>query len=409
MSISREEFNNKEDLLAKTFFKAASQVIYFHCKAWEYNYYRLRLPFGKFDTLSDRTQEVAFRALILAVDAAVVTAAAYFPVVAGAAVFGLPVVFLVMRAIGSVVQQKGAELGGFSHTRGAFPEKDFSSDRRVKQMTLNVAALAGGLSYGFAGVRPWEQRIGAIVKMIREQDPDVLVLQEVMDTDFANALIKELHKDFAHFFSHLGVSAKFPFAGGFAPGGMFFATKGAVHHFSDHPYQSNGGDQCRSFGCLELRSRPGGEPFARFIGTHPAWKETAKDKTRRALQWQQIKDYIDLKGDTLATFILADTNMEREGEGQTLTSWLEYYYRGKNPTCWHRLPCEWKKDGHFPRTDLNLPRQIDNIAWVKRGIQPKLEGCHLAKAYEDDSSKKDAFDTRTAITDHHGVVVTVCI
>lgn len=401
--LPEKEFENKEDRWSERFFGWASQAINPHCSLWRYNYYRLRLPFDKFDCYESRVKEVAFRALIVAVDVGLVAAAIHFPVVAISSLFGLPILFLVFRATASLLQQKGPGLGGFSHTRGSFPEKSFE-EKRVRQMTLNVAALAGGLSYGFAGVNPWEQRIDKIVEMIKAERPDVLVLQEVMDTDFSNALIKKLHGEFSHFFAHLGVSRGFPFSGGFAPGGMMIATKGAVAHFSDHPFKSNTNEQCRSFGCLELLDCPGGRPFARFLGTHLAWKE--EDAGRRALQWQQMRDYIEAKRDPLPTFILADTNTERdEEEGQALLSWLDYSYLGENPTCYHILPSQWKPDGRFHGDDPASPRQIDNIAVVRQGTPPLLEECRLVKTFIDDPHEVGAFDTRSAISDHHAIVL----
>ena len=385
-------FDQSEDRWAGRLFAVASQLINPHCSLWRYNYYRLQTSWKTFDSYPRRVQEVAFRALIVAADVALCYGIYSFPLVGALGVFGLPIAFVVARAAAAQLQYKGPELGGFTHTRGGLAEKDFSG-QPVKLMTLNVSALAGGLSIGFAGTLPWEYRIQGIVDMIKDQNPDVLVLQEVMDTDFSRELIKRLHGNFAHFFSHLGVSRTFP-AGGFAPGGVFVATTGAVSHFSDHPFTCNGADQCRSFACLELLDRAGGTPMARFLGTHPHWKDDERDRGRRRESFTQMHDWIRARA-RLPSFILSDTNME-PAEQQGTAPWMKPYYEGGEPTCDHALPSQWKRDGRFAATGGQ--RHIDNIFWVEDESGKPPGQATLIKAF--DVSKPDE-----AITDHHGIFV----
>lgn len=85
--LPEKEFENKEDRWSERFFGWASQAINPHCSLWRYNYYRLRLPFDKFDCYESRVKEVAFRALIVAIDVGLVAAAIHFPVVAISSLF----------------------------------------------------------------------------------------------------------------------------------------------------------------------------------------------------------------------------------------------------------------------------------------------------------------------------------
>ncbi len=390
------DFFSAEDVWARRFFNAASTTFEPMCRV-VWCGYRIVAPFHKFDCRANTVQEVVlrffyfFEAAALAIPAAV-----------------LALVSVPLRCIGWLLQRNG-----YTHVRGNLEvkEKTFAAaSYRIRVMTFNIAAVPAGISYQVAGVPHWKARIGGIVKVIREADPDVLVVEEAYDTAVQEELVLQLKDRYPHFFLHLGVGA----FGGLGPGGVFMATKGAVGHFSDHPFHNNPMTQCKSFGVLELLDKPEGRSFARFIGTHPSWRE--EEATQREEQWLQIRDYIGERNlqILLPTIIVADTNTERDREeGRELQTWMQPYYVLPAPTCWHKFPLEWKQDDRFKDFGPNRPRQVDNIMYVRdRDSRVKLVACNRIESYRDDCStlpddSRQPFDNKTAISDHHAVLAEI--
>lgn len=393
---SQSDFSNIEHVWARRFFNAASHTLEPICTV-VWCGYRIIAPLNKFDCKTQTLQEVALRSLyfleagILAIPAA-----------------ALAITSVPLRFIGWMFQKKG-----YTHVRGEqhVKEKDFTANSyRVKVMTFNIAAVPAGISYQVAGMPHWKCRIGEIVKTIRDADPDVLVIQEAYDTAVQEYLVAELKDRYPHFFLHLGVG----FCGGVSPGGVFMATKGAVGHFSDHLFNNNPSTQSRSFDSLELLNRAGGQPFARFIGTHPAWREDQKKE--REQQWLQIQEYTQQRNrqTLLPTIIAADTNTERDREeGEKLKERMQFYYTDPAPTCWHRFPLEWKQDDKFKMFGPNRPRQIDNIILLCDPCSTKVKriACKRIESYRDDYSvahdSRKLFDTKTALSDHHAVMAEI--
>lgn len=393
---------NLEDTWARRCFNIASATLEPMCTV-VWCGFRMTVPFSKFDCRVNTVQEVALRALYLCTAALLVIPA-----------MPLAGISQLFRCAGWALQKRG-----YTHVRGNadVKEKEFSDAVRVKVMTFNIAAVPAGISYKVAGVPDWRLRLDEIIKRIRDASPDVLVIQETYDTAVQEELVCRLKDLYPHFFLHLGVGA----FGGLGPGGVMMATKGAVGHFSDHPFRNNAATQCRSFGSLELLHRPGGSVFARFIGTHLTWREA--ERQAREQQWLQIREHIQERNNQrmIPTFIAADMNVERDQEGgKKLSEWVQFYYTEAAPTCWHQLPLEWKKDDQFKAAGCvvdsknyrsNRPRQIDNILYVRvpECKDVKLIRCDRIESYRDPFSTRlndprKLFDTRTAVSDHHAVI-----
>ena len=404
MTIIDQPFND-EDVWARRCFNAASATLEPMCTVLWCGF-RISAPFGKFDCQANTVHEVAFRVL-------------YFCEAALLAIPSIPLAGIsqVFRCAGWALQNRG-----YTHVKGDATEKDFTSNRQVTVMTFNIAAVPAGISYKVAGVPHWRSRIDGIVKMIRDQTPDVLIIEEAYDTAVQEELVRRLKDLYPHFFLHLGVG----YLGGLGPGGVMIATKGAVKHFSDRPFVNNPSTQCRNFGFLELLEKPNGDkPFVRVIGTHPAWRETEVKERNR--QWTQIQDYFAKRNETdgaMPTIIAADTNVERDkDEGSQLQTWMSPCYQDLPPTCWHKLPMTWNLADELFQTHEGYkeygdhakyrPRQIDNI-WIvndSQNDQMHLNSCLRINCYDDPYSAIDGaskwFDTRTAISDHHAVIATI--
>jgi hypothetical protein len=88
-------------------------------------------------------------------------------------------------------------------------------------------------------------------------------------------------------------------------------------------------------------------------------------------------------------------NLERDNpdEGGMLAPYLDHGYLGKEPTRTNHMLKQWNKSLSDPGD------YIDYISLFKNhppGVQ--LVNTHLVKAFSDD------FDTKTALSDHHGLV-----
>lgn len=398
--------NPEEDVWARRCFNMASITLEPMCTV-VWCGFRAVTPLGKFDSKANVVHEVALRALYLS--------GAAFLAIPGIPLAGISQIF---RCAGWALQSNGC-----THVKGTALDKDFTLDRQVKVMTFNIAAVPGGISYKVAGVPHWKSRIDGIVNMIREQDPDVLVIEEAYDIAVQEELVRTLKDRYSHFFLSQGTG----FLGGLGPGGVMTATKGAVKHFSDHKFDNNLFTQARSFGSFELLEKSNAtKAFARIIGTHPTWKEGEGEQRRG--QWQQIQKFIAQRNelDGLPTIIAADTNFERDKEeGQQLLTWMQPCYQDLAPTCWHQFQRDWdpsdtnfKSHESYPEYGehaVHRPRQIDNIFLVKDGHlgQMHLDSCSRDICYDDPYSTPNDptkwFDHRTAISDHHAVTATVKI
>lgn len=363
--------------------------------------FRLVAPLDpqKFENCTTVANEVAMRTLIAlgGVLGAYLTCVAPVPVLCSVALLG--VASKAFRAVGFALQK-----GGYTHIRGEAPEKSLDlRDPQVKVVSWNICGVGGGMSLDHGGVTPWRSRIDAIVQKIKDEDPDVLILQEVYDTALAEAIIDRLKSEYAHFFAHLG-----PNLWGSVGGGMVL-SKCAVHHFSHTSFDSNQWTLNRGFASLELKAAPQGAlPCTRIIGTHLIHGGEKVDQKNRVEQVAQIVNYVARQRLAMATVLAGDLNVERdEEEGGILSSRLHHSYRALQPTCTERMAAQW---------DLKVRRlwdeMIDYISLFK-SAQPDgqrlpvvddgvtFENCHLVEAFDA------SYNTKTALSDHHGISVII--
>lgn len=195
MSISLEGFD-------RSFLDLSSKMTEPFCSLWGLLRFRLIAPLDpqKFDNCTSKMKEIATRVFIglSAVLGSLLIVAMPMPILGGAIALGT--ISKALRAIGFALQN-----GGFTHARGAAPEKELDPlNPWIKIMSWNLCAVGGGMSLNHGGVVDWRLRLDAIVRRIKNEDPDVLILQEVYDTAFGEALIERLNSNYAHFYLHLG-------------------------------------------------------------------------------------------------------------------------------------------------------------------------------------------------------------
>lgn len=385
----------------RTFLDLSSKMAEPLCTVWNLCRFRLVAPLDpqKFENCTTHAREIATRICIglgLGLSGFLLCAA---PVPMLSSVVALGVGNRVFRAIGFALQKEG-----YTHVRGRGPEKALDpQDPQLKVVSWNLCGVGGGLSLDHGGVVHWRSRLDAIIEKIKKEDPDVLVLQEVYDTALAEALIERLQLDYAHFFTHLG-----PNVWG-SVGGCMVLSKCAVHDFSHTSFSNNHWTVNRGFATLELKANPQDLlPCARIIGTHFADGEGSDDKTNRMAQVAQIVNHVAHKTLALPTLLAGDLNMERDQEeGTFLSTYLHHGYQGAEPTRTNRLVDQWESKEPSGKEDtidyLSLFKSVlpngKRIPTVDEKIV--LENGHLIEAYDS------SYNTKTALSDHHGVAVVV--
>jgi endonuclease/exonuclease/phosphatase family metal-dependent hydrolase len=371
----------------RTFLRWSSYAAEPICWAYGLLRYRLVAPLdpNKFDNFQNKIVEVAFRAFV--VIAAIVTA---LPALCAAIVLGTT--SKILRAIGFALQKNG-----YTYVRGQGPEVKLNGEAKI--LTWNLCGIGGGMSVDHGGVNHWRSRIDEIAARIVTEDPDVLILQEIYDTAFAEALIEKLGPHYAHFFTHLGANLM-----GSVSGGMVI-SRCAIHRFSNTSFDNNNWTLNRTFTTLDIKERPeDAAPAARIIGTHLIHDVHANKLDQLA----QIINSVAKEKIALPTVLAGDLNLEKNNlaEGGVLDEFLIPSH-GDEPTCTNEMVRQWDQKGWgVPGENIDCISLFKRIFWtdgplpvIEKGIQ--MIKTHLVKAFDH------TFNTRTALSDHHGLMTTL--
>ncbi len=381
------------DELDRTFLNVGSKMS--DIFSWSYGMlgYRLVAPMdpNKFDNATSKAQEVGIRALIVLGAAVSFCFAATHLLLLGIVLGAGSKLF---RNAGFYFQKEG-----FTHIRGKAPESTIE-EGQAKVMTWNIRGHGGGLHYP-EGVIHWRSRVDRIADAIKNENPDVIVLQEVYDTALIEALVKRLEGEYAHFYTHLGVRKWGQ------ESGCIVITKCAVHHFSHTDFSKTDSKVNRGFEMLEIKLHPEDkEPCARIIGT-----QLSPGKEGKEIRMKQVAQMVDtLAREKLAipTFFVGSMNVDRDSqeEGAYFSNYLHHSYRGEGPTYSTQLANQWapiykdQEESHdfislFKREPIDDPRKFPV---VEKGI--RLIDSHLVEAFDPN------YNTKTALSDHHAVVTT---
>jgi hypothetical protein len=348
---------------------------------WAYGLLRHRLVSvlepNRFDNASSKTREIAYRVWI-ATCAAIAFAGAGLHLLAGAV--ALKATSKMLHVVGRALQKEG-----YTHGRGNAPEKRLENGQ-INVMTWNIRGQRTGLHYVNGGVVHWRSRIDAIVEKIRQEDPDVLVLQEVHDSALAKALTEKLADQFAHFYTH------------FTGGGMVL-TKCSVDGFQFTPF-SNG---CRGFETLEIKaSSDSPSPCIRIIGTH---LPSGIEENKKCMV--EIVDALEKRETTLPTLFVGNVTVDEDltDEATFLSEYVHHGYRRIEPTHTGHLAAQWRgTDGKNAVDDFIslFKRNLSEgraLPVIEKGI--RLDDCHLIKGFDE------TYNTKEALSDHHAVVAKI--
>jgi endonuclease/exonuclease/phosphatase family metal-dependent hydrolase len=342
------------------------------CDAFKYVRFRTVAPLDttKFNLCKNKVAEIATRIFII-----LVATLACLPLL-------LPIVFLgtaskVLRFAGFALQQNN-----YTHVKGKAPEIELKGQAKI--MTWNLCGIGGGMHYDHGGVISWEERIDGIVDKIKEADPDVLILQEIYDTAFAEALMEKLGPRYAHFFTHLGANTMG------SVGGLMVASKCAVHSFTNTSFDNNDWTLNRTFASLQIKAKPTDTtPCARIIGTHLIHDSN----DNRLAQVAQIAKSIAKENLALPTILAGDFNIERD-QNTVLDSMGTPSYIGNEPTRTGELLKQWDPNATDVASEI-----IDNIYLLNQDKgNATLGEAKWVRAFDE------TFNTNTALSDHHGLV-----
>lgn len=75
---------------------------------------------------------------------------------------------------------------------------------QVKFFSWNTCILPGALAKVHAGLQPWQHRLDLILKQIKEQNADIICLQEVYSEAASLKLYENLKDKYAHFYINIG-------------------------------------------------------------------------------------------------------------------------------------------------------------------------------------------------------------
>lgn len=394
----------------RTFFDLSSKMMEPFCYVSEL-YTRCTSPLkgGEFDFCSTKTKETAFRALA-AVGAFAFLALVYtFPLatIIGTVAWGLTGKLL--RVIAYSLQKNG-----FTHVKGNALEKTFQEGEAPKVISYNVLGPSGGYHYTNGGTPHFRSRVDDIVKKLKTSNADVICLQEIYDTAFAEMLIERLKDDYSHFYFQTGAKTTWG-----SCGGIMTISKCGHYDFKSEEFSNNGWKLKRTFDTLEVKKSPSDNtPFFRIIGTHlihgpSAESKNSTDEDRRKAaelrvsQIDQISTSLSQRGHSLPTVIAADSNVERDSqEGQILRNFLTHTYEGNQPTCSERLVNMFKSDLKNEERD----EIIDIISLIKsrtldgqvipnvRDANVEFDPAQLILSYDPNNP-----DTTKALSDHHAI------
>lgn len=368
----------------RTFFDLSSKCLEPLCWSFEKLRYRLFLPLNphQFDNRASRFEEVAVR-ILEAVPAVLFLTAGFF------IALGLGIAGKIFRAIAFGLQKEGV-----THIQTGTLEKSIPDLPRVA--VWNVCGIAGGMHYDHGGVNTWKARLEKIVKMVRDSDSDVCILQEIYDGALAEALIQHLKGDFAHIYTHMGNTLMGNV------GGLMILSKCAVHKFTHEEFHNDSWQLKRGFATVEVKKDPSDPlPCARIIGTHLI-HDSPKN---RAEQVAQIVSDLAKRQLDLPTVIGGDLNIEfNSKERSVLDPYFEHGDFGLEPTCTNRLVAQWD-----PSKPPVPEEKIDYISVVKKVALPEgswlavknnvqLTDCRMIQAFDE------SYDTKTAVSDHHLLV-----
>ncbi len=344
------------------------------------------------DNCSTKAREYAYRAFG---PAALVGAAIFLAKHATLPQIGLIFTGLLALEVGRTalhILGFSAQKKNYIHVRGNAAE---IHSTEPKIMSWNILGFPAGMNYTCGGCIPFRNRFPEIVKTIRDENPDIAILQEcLMDASVSEAFIKEFKKDYAHFYIHNGPNKLG------LESGLLVMTKNYVTEYTFTPFKTNDWTLSRGFATLTIPATKSRPAFA-VIGTHMEAGSAPEDAKKRKDQLAQIQAHA--KTLPCETVILAgDLNIDAgyESKRQLLENVLvSVNAPPKQATYTNELNKIRYPDAKSPSEEW-----LDQIAIIKRDKAPArpLAEFKVIPVY----GVKGRVNSRKALSDHNPVVAT---
>ncbi len=306
---------------------------------------------------------------------------------------------LSLALLGTALHRIGDALTGepFIYLQGTAPEK-INGLQQDRFLTLNACLFAGGLPIFLGGMPSGKERIPALAALIKENDPDILCLQE-MSPYLSHELYLALKNHYAHFYIDIGSKA-FQLESG-----LFFASKRPIVRPPQFiPFQAQSNGIHRGFFCFET-------PSAWVVGTHLQSCQSKENQAMRRDQLDQIRKAIQAlpKNPPKPCFLMGDLNISRgeapydEYTGLKIEEdFIDPYKRAHPIPTPHNATCT----GYF--TDYRLGKNPPNPdwEWIDYALLAKSEDLPLPKLQTKLIPTFDFHAPERALSDHRGLLLT---
>ena len=247
------------------------------------------------------------------------------------------------------------------------------------------------------GLLPWEYRIDHIVNTLKEQNADIICLQELFSRKGAEQLCEKLKDSYAHFYINIG-----PIIYGFnketagIPSGLFVASKYPLSSPEFQPYNEKETPKIRANGFFHAKIMDQNKALAHIITTHLQSNSADEDLQYRHAQLQAIihKDF-----GRLPVFVCGDLNIEKtsaEYQREILPNFIDCY-RGCDWTCCELRDFWWEAEQNaeqFNKLDLDLER-IDYFLQLKNSICDSIRS-----AVSNVLPVNNLLDPKKSLSDH---------
>lgn len=217
-------------------------------------------------------------------------------------------------------------------------------DKICSLLQLNCCLTAGGFSKLFGGtVIPNDERVLKIAEMIKQNDPDLVCLQEVSDIKDAFKLYNELSTKYGDFYFNIGAT---PFILQ-NNSGLFVASKTAIENPEVHSFSDISGTESMVNKCFFLFSTSS----ANFVTTHlsPSHDDlnptSQEDKVRDEEQQRILLAAKQRSADNKKpTYVSGDFNInwnsDQYQKGLLFTEGKDYYNQDRSEASTQDATCE---------------------------------------------------------------------
>lgn len=293
---------------------------------------------------------------------------------------------------------------GFCYLPGKAKPLTTLKNKTLSVMTWNICGIGGSMELSHGGVADWNKRLSNIVKEIEQENPDILCLQEVHDTDLSNDLYKRLKDRYAYFYMHIG-----PNAFG-SNSGNYVASKYPLKDFTFTEFDASiGSGKWQKKGFANFTVISDNKPLVHIVTTHLQYGELIDGRGKiievRNSQLSQIMySCFHCQEKNIPVLLVGDLNIEmdsEEYEDSYLSSHFSHGYSYEEPTstC-YLIQTLWNPECN---TNGLIDEKIDYISFLNKNPKtgeslklPKLQ-VRLIKAY-------DKTEPSLARSDHHALI-----